>query len=115
MDGSFIAEWVPLVGSHVVGKRSGRPCPLGGIVSLSCLGVPKGAESRLSRVRRFRNRMEGLVMDNEFKSLVSLVNEYLEGYTKVSLDEIRNRIQDSYESDDIDGHQYDYLIGLILE
>lgn len=54
-------------------------------------------------------------MENEFRSLVSLVNEYLEGYTKLSSDEVRNRIQDSYESDDIDGHQYDYLIGLILE
>ncbi|GAB6462062.1 hypothetical protein bcgnr5390_11110 [Bacillus luti] len=48
-----------------------------------------------------------------FKTLLSLINEHLEGYTNRSEDNIKQRIQDAYEDDEIDGGQYDYLIGLL--
>ena len=48
-----------------------------------------------------------------FRSLVSLANEYLEGYTSLEINEIKSRINDAYEEDDIDGSQYDYLMGLL--
>ncbi|WP_215601521.1 hypothetical protein [Bacillus mycoides] len=48
-----------------------------------------------------------------FRTLVSLVNEYLEGYTNLSEEEVKNRIQDAYEDDEIDGGQYDHLIGIM--
>lgn len=53
---------------------------------------------------------------SSFKNLLSLVNEYLEGFTKLTSDEIKERIQKSYEEEEtIDSSQYDYLMGLILE
>lgn len=51
---------------------------------------------------------------NHFRELVSLVNEYLEGYTNLSESEIKRRIQETYEDDDLDGSQYDYLVGLLI-
>ena len=50
---------------------------------------------------------------SEFKVLLSLVNEYMEGYTKMSEEDVKKRIQDAYEDDEIDGGQYDHLIGIM--
>lgn len=50
---------------------------------------------------------------NRFKELLSLVNEYLEGYTNEEATNIKKRIQTAYEDDGIDGSQYDYLMGLM--
>ncbi|MBL5782259.1 hypothetical protein MXL46_10150 [Heyndrickxia sporothermodurans] len=50
---------------------------------------------------------------NHFNELLSLVNEYLEGYTKEEAINIKKRIQTAYEEDEIDGTQYDYLMGLM--
>ncbi|WP_154665498.1 hypothetical protein [Bacillus andreraoultii] len=50
---------------------------------------------------------------NRFKELLSLANEYFEGYTNEEAMNIQKRIQISYEDDEIGGSQYDYLMGLV--
>lgn len=50
-----------------------------------------------------------------FSSNLSLVNEYLEGYTNLSLKEIKERIQEDYEDGDISGSEYDYLMGFFID
>ncbi len=50
---------------------------------------------------------------NDFRSLISLVNEFLEGYTGLDLEEILERIENAYENSEIEGHEYDYLTRLL--
>ena len=50
---------------------------------------------------------------NKFKELLSLVNEYLEGYTSLSKKEIIERIEECFHDEKIEGTQYDYLIGIL--
>lgn len=52
---------------------------------------------------------------SRFSSNLSLVNEYLEGYTNLSLKEIKERIQEDYEDGDISGSQYDHLMGFFID
>lgn len=48
-----------------------------------------------------------------FHSFRGLVNEYLEGYTMLEESELRRRIQEAYEDDEISGTDYDHLMGLL--
>ena len=45
--------------------------------------------------------------------LHSLINEFFEGYTNLEKEEIIERINNAYHDDEIDGSQYDFLIGMI--
>lgn len=54
-------------------------------------------------------------MDYKFKELLSLVNEYLEGYTSLDYEEILERIDAAYHSNQIEGNHYDYLTRLLEE
>lgn len=50
---------------------------------------------------------------NNYGELLSLVNEYHESDTNMTEREVKERIQEYFEDDSIDGSQYDHLIGLL--
>lgn len=51
--------------------------------------------------------------ENKYNSLLSLVNEYLEGYTNINESKLKRRIENAYKTDNITGEEYDHLIGLL--
>ena len=52
---------------------------------------------------------------SRFSSNLSLINEYLEGYTNLSLKEIKERIQEDYEDGYISGSEYDHLMVFFID
>lgn len=51
----------------------------------------------------------------EFNSLQDLINQYINGETNLTADEIQEKADAAYNSDTIDAHQYDYICRLIID
>lgn len=50
-----------------------------------------------------------------YGGLKGLINEYLDGETSLSADEIENRIYEAYQNDEITGAQYDKLSAMLMD
>ena len=49
-----------------------------------------------------------------YRACLSLINDYMEGRTNLSMEEIKKRIHEAYEDDEINGSQYDHLLRLLV-
>ncbi len=56
---------------------------------------------------------DNYINNTSFRDYRNMINDYIDGYCKFSLDEIEEQIYKSYESDYLSGGQYDYLSALI--